>query len=111
MTRCLVTHWIPICCKREHEFAQLQSSLLNKAYNTLKDPLARAKYMLQLEGIQIEESASLEDPELLLEVLEMREELEQATSEDELKPVKQVNDGNIMGEGMEKRCELMRCSL
>ncbi|CEG66256.1 Putative Fe-S protein assembly co-chaperone HscB [Rhizopus microsporus] len=78
--------------KREHEYAQLQSSVINKAYNTLKNPLTRAKYILQQQGQKIEEHDSLENPELLMEVMELREELEEASSKEELEAIKQKND-------------------
>ncbi|CDH53775.1 iron-sulfur cluster co-chaperone proteinmitochondrial [Lichtheimia corymbifera JMRC:FSU:9682] len=78
--------------KREHEYAQLQSSTLNKAYHTLKDPLARAKYLLELQGVEVGESDSLEDPALLMEVMEIREELDEATTEEEVAQVKETND-------------------
>ncbi|KAI9259610.1 Co-chaperone HscB, C-terminal oligomerization domain-containing protein [Phascolomyces articulosus] len=78
--------------KQEHEYAQLQSSLLNKAYGTLKDPLARARYMLELEGVEISETESLHEPELLMEVMELREELDEVTNEEELGQVKETND-------------------
>ncbi|KAG1451053.1 hypothetical protein G6F56_008184 [Rhizopus delemar] len=78
--------------KREHDYAQLQSSIINKAYNTLKNPLTRAKYILSQEGHGINEDDSLNDPELLMEVMELREELDEATSEKELKQIKEKND-------------------
>ncbi|CAO3616304.1 unnamed protein product [Mucor hiemalis] len=78
--------------KRELDYAQLQSSVINKAYNTLKNPLTRAQYMLEQNGITINESDSLSDPELLMEVMEFREELEEVTSEKELVPLKNRND-------------------
>ncbi|KAI9323632.1 hypothetical protein BX666DRAFT_1847513 [Dichotomocladium elegans] len=78
--------------KQEHGFAQMQSSTLNKAYNTLKDPLARAKYLLEHEGVEVGESDSLDDPALLMEVMEIREELDEASTEEEVQQVKQIND-------------------
>ncbi|KAI9476618.1 Co-chaperone HscB, C-terminal oligomerization domain-containing protein [Zychaea mexicana] len=78
--------------KQEHAYAQLQSSMLNKAYGTLKDPLARARYMLELEGVEVSETESLHDPELLMEVMELREELDEVSTEEELAQVKQTND-------------------
>ena len=74
----------------------MQSSVINKAYHTLKDPLSRAQYLLKQKGIQINEGDSLSDPELLMEVMEFREELEEVTSEAELKPLKERNDGKIL---------------
>ena len=35
-----------------------ESSRLNDAYRTLKDPIARTEYLLELEGIQMEEQSS-----------------------------------------------------
>ncbi|KAI8369665.1 Co-chaperone HscB, C-terminal oligomerization domain-containing protein [Blakeslea trispora] len=78
--------------KEELGYAQLQSSIINKAYNTLKNPLSRAQYILKQQGIEINESESLNDPELLMEVMEFREELEEVSSEEELKSLKQRND-------------------
>lgn len=75
--------------------AQIQSSYLNKAYNTLKDPLARAQYMLALNGVEVAESESLEDPELLMEVMEIREQMEEAETEDDIKKLKQENSGKF----------------
>lgn len=45
------------------------------------------------EGHGINEDDSLNDPELLMEVMELREELDEATSEKELKQIKEKNDG------------------
>jgi molecular chaperone HscB len=74
----------------EHEAARAQSSLLNDAYRTLKDPIARTQYLLTLEGVQLEEqSKSATDaarasggqkkqivpPELLEEVFELNMQL------------------------------------
>ncbi|CAI2189011.1 17562_t:CDS:2, partial [Funneliformis geosporum] len=56
--------------RNEYNYAQQQSSLINKAYQVLRDPLLRAKYMLQLNNVSISESESLQDPELLMEILD-----------------------------------------
>ncbi len=39
----------------EQEAALAQSSQLNDAYRTLKDPILRTQYLLTLEGIELEE--------------------------------------------------------
>ena len=41
----------------EQEAALAQSSLLNDAYRTLKDPIARTEYLLKLEGVELEEQS------------------------------------------------------
>ncbi|KAG0319803.1 hypothetical protein BGZ97_001409 [Linnemannia gamsii] len=76
-------------------YAQQQSSLANKAYSTLKEPLSRANYMLELLGAPIHETESLNEPELLMEVMEARELLEEAQTEDEVQDLKNVNDARI----------------
>lgn len=58
--------------------------------------------MLQLRDVHIAEAESLEDPELLMEVLEAREELEEAASEEEVEGLKKRNDGRYGERG--KRC-------
>jgi molecular chaperone HscB len=42
----------------EQEAALAESSRLNDAYRTLKDPIARTEYLLKLEGIEMEEQSS-----------------------------------------------------
>ena len=73
------------------------SSQINEAYKTLQNPLLRAQYLLSLQGIDVaeDETAKVKDPELLMEVLEMREDIEAAQEEAELVPMKQANDEKI----------------
>src|SRR5450755_4260366 len=42
----------------EQAAALSESSRLNDAYRTLKDPVARTEYLLKLEGIELEEQSS-----------------------------------------------------
>ena len=78
---------------REQEWSLEQTSQLNDAYRTLKDPVARTEYLLKLEGVHLEEqSKSATDtaretggtkkqvvpPELLEEVFELNMQLEEA---------------------------------
>ena len=73
------------------------SARINEAYKTLQNPLLRAQYLLSLRGIEVaeDETAKVEDPELLMEVLEMRETIEGAESEEELMPLKETNNRKI----------------
>jgi len=71
----------------EQAWSLRQSSLLNDAYRTLKDPLARTAYLLKLEGVRIEdENTENRDPQakqnrvpadLLEEVFELNMQLEE----------------------------------
>ncbi len=62
---------------RERAFSLQHAVGLNEAYEVLKSPLKRAEYMLELEGHAIagDGGATIDDPELLMEAMEMREEL------------------------------------
>src|ERR1700746_2917283 len=42
---------------REQEWSLEQSSQLNDAYRTLKDPIKRTQYLLRLEGVELEEQS------------------------------------------------------
>lgn len=52
------------------------ASLVNDAYTTLKTPLNRAEYLLQINGVDVHRQVQL-DGAFLLEQLELREQLEQ----------------------------------
>lgn len=63
----------------------------------MQNPLLRAQYLLSLRGIDVadDETAKVEDPELLMEVLDAREEIENAREEVELEEMKKVNEERI----------------
>ncbi|THY04132.1 Co-chaperone Hsc20 [Aureobasidium pullulans] len=79
--------------------AEALSARINEAYKTLQNPLLRAQYILELRGIDVagDETAKVEDPELLMEVLETREVIEEAASEEELQPLRELNERRIAG--------------
>lgn len=61
-----------------------ESSLLNDAYRTLKDPLQRAEYFLKNHGFDIGEQGTKDvPPELLEEVFELNMALEELKAGDE----------------------------
>lgn len=76
-----------------------KSSKLNKAYQTLKDPLLRSQYLLRLiKGVDLTDDNTIveaRDPELLLDVMEVYEEISEITTEDQLKPIKKQVQGNV----------------
>lgn len=63
----------------------------------MQNPLLRAQYLLSLRGIEVaeDETAKVEDPELLMEVLDARERIEEAESEADLVEMKAENDVRI----------------
>ncbi len=78
--------------KREQQWSLEQSSLLNDAYRTLKDPIKRTQYLLRLEGVELEEQSKtatekarasgevkkqIVPPDLLEEVFELNMQLEE----------------------------------
>lgn len=77
--------------------AQALSARINEAYKTLSSPLHRAQYLISLRGISVadDEEAKVEDPELLMEVLEARERIEEVQREEDLEPIKEENDVRI----------------
>lgn len=61
------------------------SSFINNGYNLLKDDLERAKYLLERHGYTVlEEDETLTDMDLLMHIMETREEIEFANTQEEL---------------------------
>jgi molecular chaperone HscB len=54
------------------------SAAVNEAYNTLRDPFARAEYLLKLEGGPSASGQKQMPPAFLAEMLEARERIEEA---------------------------------
>ena len=66
---------------QEKALSQQQATTLNDAYETLKDPLKRADYLVHLKGIAVtpEGCNLVNDPSILMEAMEVREALASAT--------------------------------
>ena len=62
---------------QERRISMQQTSLINQALHTLKHPVERAMYMLQLEGVDFTmDNETTMDAAFLMEQMEMRETLE-----------------------------------
>jgi molecular chaperone HscB len=85
--------------QREQQWSLEQSSLLNDAYRTLKDPIKRTEYLLRLEGVELEEQSKtatekaratgemkrqVVPPDLLEEVFELNMQLEELRAQKKL---------------------------
>jgi molecular chaperone HscB len=85
--------------KQEQEWGLQQSSHLNDAYRTLKDPIRRTEYLLRLEGVELEEQSKaatekarasgeikkqVVPPDLLEEVFELNMQLEELRAQKKL---------------------------
>ena len=69
---------------REQEYALEASAILNDAYRTLRDPVARALYVLKQEGFDIAEQGTKDvPPKLLEEVFELNMAIEELRSGDD----------------------------
>jgi len=86
---------------REGEYALEATAVLNDAYRTLREPIARAQYVLKLQGFDVGEQSTKDvPPELLEEVFELNMALEEAN----------MGDADALEQvaGMRTRFEAMR---
>ncbi|KAI1797889.1 Co-chaperone Hsc20 [Ganoderma leucocontextum] len=80
----------------EHQaIAGAMSARVNEALHHLSNPLRRAEYILACEGLGREETDKLEDMDLLMEVMEAREGLASAESEEDVTRIQSENQGKI----------------
>ncbi|XP_065106116.1 iron-sulfur cluster co-chaperone protein HscB [Paramisgurnus dabryanus] len=81
---------------KEQEFSETQSALVNKAYRTLQKPLSRAIYMLELQGVLLEDGTDANaDPCFLREVMEVNESLAETQNQDEVDAIGQSVRGKL----------------
>lgn len=69
---------------RDRRLAVQQSAHINEALNTLKLPLKRARYLLQLNGVEFDdEKETTMDTEFLMEQIELREAVANVQQQDD----------------------------
>lgn len=70
--------------EQEQRLSLQQATRINQAYETLRNPVTRAQYLLSLHGIDMQaEKETTRDTAFLMEQLQLREELEQARHADD----------------------------
>jgi molecular chaperone HscB len=67
--------------EQEKRLSMQAATHLNEALETLKDPILRGRYLLSLNGVQMDTTQSTQDTAFLMEQLERREELAEAKSQ------------------------------
>lgn len=67
--------------EREQRLAMQYAAQINEAYNTLRDPVQRAGYLLKLAGVEISPEQTTADAEFLMQQMMLRERLEEVRDE------------------------------
>jgi len=70
--------------EKEQRYAIERSANLNEAYQTLKSPSRRARYLLTLEGRDMPLEATVQDSAFLMQQMQWREELEELYDDGDL---------------------------
>ncbi len=69
---------------QERRLSMQQATHINEAYQVLKDPLRRGRYLLELRGHVIEnQQTTHQDPEFLMRQIELREALGEIRNQDD----------------------------
>lgn len=84
-------------CSQEKALSQQQATAINDAYETLKEPLARADYLVHLRGMGVlpEGCNLVNDQDLLMETMELREALTEAETLEQVDELSARADDDI----------------
>ncbi|NXL51014.1 HSC20 protein, partial [Podilymbus podiceps] len=73
---------------KEQHYSEQHSSLINKAYQTLLNPLSRGLYLLELNGIELAQETDCDaDSVFLMEIMEINEKLAEPKNDDVLEEI------------------------
>lgn len=83
---------------REQAISLEYATNINDAYQILSDPLLRAEYLLKLEGRKIagEDGGTIDEPGLLMEVMELSEGISDADSLDAVMPLVERTNAEVL---------------
>jgi len=94
----------------ERRLAMQWATHANEAYQTLRQPLARARYLLQMNGVEGDEASNTAmSPAFLMEQMEWREAIGEAKAGEEIAELEHLS-GRLRAE-MQQRQEKLRQSL
>jgi len=77
------------------DIAARVSETVNSINSHLSDPFLRATYILEREGVASDAESILDDPAVVMDVMEVREALEEAQSEEEVEEIRLQNKENM----------------
>ncbi len=66
----------------ERRLAVQRAADINDAHAVLADPIARARLLLEVRGVSLDDAATVQDPDFLLRQMELREALDDAFNAD-----------------------------
>ncbi|KAJ7975900.1 iron-sulfur cluster co-chaperone protein HscB, mitochondrial [Quillaja saponaria] len=81
--------------EKERDYAAEQSARVIDAFHTLSKPLSRAIYILKLEGVEVDEEQTTSEPQLLSEIMEIREAVEEAADSQALNQILSQMQGKL----------------
>lgn len=77
----------------EQRLAMQGSTRVNEGYQTLRDPIKRARYLLSLNGVDTQEESNTTMPmDFLMQQMEMREALQEAVDTHDLDTLDELSD-------------------
>lgn len=82
---------------KEQALSQQQATAINEAYEILRDPLRRAEYLLHLTGrTSNEKYGRTADPALLMEMMQRREELAEASGSETINALAAHTEADVL---------------
>jgi len=88
----VISRWSFFILQRKQDLAHALSSRVNEAYQTLLNPLARAEYILQLNGHSISEHDQVHDLEFMSKIMDARELIDDTEDPSLLQDLLEDND-------------------
>jgi molecular chaperone HscB len=83
LQRCVHPDKFANASDQERRLSLQMTALVNEAFQTLKDPVRRGRYLLDLRGVDMgEETDTAMDPAFLMEQMELRENLDEIRQAD-----------------------------